>query len=62
MRTEESFVISVSFEQENNGVLLVGKPVKEKDKQRIDIVNAFEGEEAYNLYLKLKNGGINNEK
>ena len=62
MCTEESFIISVSFEQENKGVLLVGKPVKEKGKQRIDIVNAFEGKEAYDLYLKLKNGGINNEK
>lgn len=43
-----SFIVSYSF-SDNTGVLIVGKQTKGK----VDIVNAFQGEEAMELLNKL---------
>lgn len=46
----ESILIGVDFTDENTGVLLVGR----KDQYDAPtIINAFEGKEAYDLYMKL---------
>lgn len=50
MKVNESLIVGVDFTRgEDVGVLIVGRQTKGK----IDIVNAFQGEEAYALYKKL---------
>ncbi|WP_407450050.1 hypothetical protein [Fibrobacter sp.] len=46
----ESIIIGVDFSSEDQGVLLVGR---KKDDGSVDIINAFESNEAYELYMKL---------
>lgn len=45
----ESLIIGVSFSTEHEGIMIVGRQTKSK----IDIINAFSGEEARELYNKL---------
>lgn len=46
----KSYIVGVDFTRgENTGVLIVGEQVDGK----VNIVNAFQGEEAYNLFKKL---------
>lgn len=53
-----TFLIAYDFKEEDMGVLVVGT----KDKgQSANIINAFQGKEAYDLYLKLKTP-VNKEK
>ena len=53
-----TFLIAYDFKEEDMGVLVVGM----KDKgQSANIINAFQGKEAYDLYLKLKTP-VNKEK
>lgn len=50
IKKAESFIVSVSFEHDfDSGVLIVGK----QTKGQMDIVNAFQGKEAWDLYQKL---------
>lgn len=50
LRVNEGYVVSVDFTRGVDvGVLIVGKRVNGE----IHIVNAFQGEEAYDLYKKL---------
>lgn len=44
-----SLVVSVSFEDEKHGVLIVGR----KHAGKIEIVNALENEDAWNMWKKL---------
>lgn len=44
-----AYIVSVSFDANNKGVLIVGK----QENGKMDIVNAFQDEEAYELYQKL---------
>ena len=51
MKINESLLIGVSFtDDENNGVLVVGR---KSPNQSVDIINAFQGKEAEELYKKL---------
>lgn len=45
----ESVIVSVDFNEKDKGVLIVGR----QKKGVVNIINAFEGEEAYELYQKL---------
>lgn len=45
-----TLLVSISFSDTDTGVLIVGRKRK---NQSIDIVNAFQGEEALELYKKL---------
>lgn len=48
--TSGAYIVSWDFSRgEDAGVLIVGK----KHGKKIDIVNAFQGEEAYDIYKKL---------
>ena len=60
-KLEDTLLVGISFSEKDTGVLIVGR--KRKD-HAIDIVNAFQGEEALELYKKLttKKGEINNGK
>ena len=49
MDIHESLIIGVSFSAENTGVLIVGR----QKNGVMDIINAFQGEEAVELYKKL---------
>lgn len=51
MHINTSFVVSVDFSEKDQGVLIVGK----QRKGKMDIVNAFQGKEAYDLFQKLIN-------
>ena len=46
----ETLLVSVCLNSDDTGVLIVGK---QNRKGGIDIVNAFQGEEAIELYTKL---------
>ena len=49
-KKSDSFIVSVSFEHDfDSGVLLVGK----QNNGQVEIVNAFQGKEAWDLYQKL---------
>lgn len=50
-KVEGAFIVSFSFSDtdEKKGVLIVGKQTKGK----VDIINAFHGNEAWDLYHKL---------
>lgn len=50
MKVNESLIVGVDFTRgEDVGVLIVGR----QKKGKVDIVNAFQGKEAYELYEKL---------
>ena len=44
-----SYIVSWDFSDEDVGVLIVGH----QENGNVDIVNAFQGEEAYNIYKML---------
>lgn len=51
MRTEDSLIIGLDFDYEKEtGVLVVGRKLP---NQNVDIINAFQGKEAIELYKKL---------
>lgn len=53
MKTEninEAVIVSVSLKENRTGVLVVGRKAPGKDVQ---VINAFQGEEAWKLYEKL---------
>lgn len=45
----ESVIVGVDFSEKDQGVLIVGR----QKNGVMDIINAFQGEEAYELYMKL---------
>lgn len=50
-KISEAVVVSIDYdESENNGILLVGR---KKGKGPIEIINAFQGQEALDIYKKL---------
>ena len=51
MEVNESLIIGVDFTNGKDvGVLIVGR---KKPRDEVEVINAFQGEEAYDLYLKL---------
>ena len=46
----DTLLVSISFSDKDTGVLIVGRKRK---NQSIEIVNAFQGDEALELYNKL---------
>lgn len=46
----DSLLVSISFSEKDKGVLVVGR---QRKNHAIEIVNAFQGEEAFELYKKL---------
>ena len=46
----DTLLVSISFSDKDTGVLVVGRKRK---NQSIEIINAFQGEEALKLYKKL---------
>ena len=46
----DTILVSISFSDKDTGVLIVGRKRK---NQSIEIVNAFKGDEALELYKKL---------
>lgn len=46
----DCILVSVDFNKENAGVLIVGR---KNARQNPDIINAFQGQEAWDLYQKL---------
>lgn len=51
MNTNECLLVSVDFTRGvDTGVMIVGR---KKRGQEVEVINAFQGEEAYQLYLKL---------
>ena len=51
MEVNESLIIGVDFTNGRDaGILIVGR---KKPKQDVEVINAFQGEEARELYLKL---------
>lgn len=51
MKINESLLVGVDFTNgEDVGVLIVGR---KRPNQSVDIINAFQGKEAYELYNKL---------
>ena len=55
----DTLLVSISFSDKDTGVLVVGRKRK---NQSIDIINAFQGEEALDLYKKLITKKENKEK
>jgi hypothetical protein len=47
--TNDAYIVSWDFSNDDTGVLIVGH---QKDG-KVDIVNAFQGKEAYDIYKKL---------
>ena len=46
----DTLLVSISFSNKDSGVLVVGRKRK---NQSVEIINAFQGEEALELYKKL---------
>lgn len=46
----DTFLVGVDFTKEENGVLIVGR---KRMNESVDIINAFQGQEAWDLYQKL---------
>lgn len=46
----DTLLVSISFSEKDKGVLIVGR---QRKNQSIEIVNAFQGDEALELYKKL---------
>lgn len=53
----DTLLVSISFSDKDTGVLIVGRKRK---NQSIEIINAFQGEEALELYKKLVTKGEHN--
>lgn len=49
-KINEAIIVSVDFTNQDKGVLVVGRPRKGGVPK---IINAFQGKEAYDLYMKL---------
>ncbi len=50
MKTRDNFLVGVDFSRGPDvGILIVGK----KNGDQVDLINFFQGDEAYNLYKKL---------
>lgn len=50
-KISEAIVVSIDYdESENNGILLIGR---KKGKGPVEIINAFQGQEALDIYKKL---------
>ncbi len=50
-KISEAIVVSIDYdESQNNGILLVGR---KKGKGPIEIINAFQGQEALDIYKRL---------
>ena len=49
-RVTDCILVSVDFITEDTGVLIVGR---KNTRQNPDIINAFQGQEAWDLYQKL---------
>jgi hypothetical protein len=61
MRITDSILVSVDFDMKggpDTAILVVGK---KKKGETIDILNAFQGEEAMELYRKLTGSGKEDE-
>ncbi len=62
LKVNECLLVSVDFtKDEDTGVLIVGR----QHNGKVDIVNAFQGQEAADIYRKLTTvtkGGINESK
>ena len=58
-KTEDTLLVGISFSKDDTGVLIVGR---KRLNQSIDIINAFQDEEALELYKKLttKKGEVEN--
>ena len=50
MKINDTLLVSTDFSNSDTGVLVVGR---KKPNQAVEIVNAFQGEEALNLYKML---------
>ena len=50
MHINTAFTVAVDFSEKDKGVLIVGR---QDEKGKMKIINAFEGEEAYELFQKL---------
>lgn len=51
MRTSDSLIVGYDFDfEKETGVLVVGQ---KRPNQSVDIINAFQGKEAIDLYKKL---------
>ena len=50
MDIKGSLLVGYSFSEDGNPVLIVGK---KNPRQDVEVINAFEGEEAVELYKKL---------
>ena len=46
----DTLLVGVDFSKKDNGVLIVGR---KRPNESVDIINAFQGEEAKELYEKL---------
>ena len=46
----DTLLVSISFSDKDTGVLVVGR---KRNNQSIEIINAFQGDEALELYKKL---------
>lgn len=46
----DTLLVSISFSEKDKGVLIVGR---KRNNQSIEIVNAFQGDEALELYKRL---------
>lgn len=53
-----AFVVSVDFSDKDQGVMIVGKQNK---RNGIDVINTFEGKEAFDLFLKLSGSEAKND-
>lgn len=49
-RVTDCILVSVDFTKEDTGVLIVGR---KNTRHNLDIINAFQGQEAWDLYQKL---------
>lgn len=58
-KISEAIVVSIDYdESENKGILLVGR---KRGKGPIEIINAFQGQEALDIYKKLTTAKENND-
>jgi len=58
MKTNKAFIVSVALDDDGTGVLVVG----EQKNGKVDVINAFQGKEAWDLFNKLIKEGVNHEK
>lgn len=50
MNISDTILVSIDFHNQDTGVLIVGR---KRPNQSVEIINAFQGEEALKLYEKL---------